>query len=168
MSDRRPSRVEELRAEFDASFAAVPAPGRADRVALLSLRAGGELVALRVLEVSGLFKARTIVPVPSARPELVGLCGVRGAVLPVYGLARLLRIPEEPGAARWMVLAGPRDGPVALAFGGLEGHLVVAAEELQRAAPGQVAVRHVAEVVQRERPLPVVSVPSLLRAIMGD
>jgi len=145
----------------------VPAPSGADEVALLALRAGGELVCLRVLEISGLLKARTVVPVPSARPELVGLCGVRGAVLPVYGLARLLRIPEEPGAPRWMVLAGPRDGLVALAVGGLEGHLVVRAEDLHRAAPGQLAVRHVAEVVQRERPLPVVSVPSLLRAIMG-
>jgi len=142
----------------------VPTASPADRVALLAVRAGAELVALRVLEISGLLKARTVVPVPSARSELVGVCGVRGTVLPVYGLARLLRIPEEPAAARWMVLAGP----VALAFGGLEGHLVVAAEELHRAAPGQLALPHVAEVVERDRPLPVVSVPSLLRAIMGD
>ena len=158
-----------LRAEFDASFATAHAPARRDQVALVVLRAGGEPVAVRVLEIAGLLPARAIVPVPSARPELLGVCGLRGGILPVFGLARLLRRPDDPGAPRWMVLAGSGPRRVALASAALDGHLVVAASELQRAAPSDArAAAHVAEVVPRGgRLLHVVSVGSLLRAITG-
>jgi chemotaxis signal transduction protein len=166
--ERRPSALESLRAEFDASFAAAPAAAPPARVALLAVRAGGEPVAVRVLETTGLLRARPVVAVPSARTELLGVCGVRGAVLPVYSVARLLRGAEDGGAPRWMVLAGPADRPVALAFAELEGHLLVTTDELHRAEPGEVALSHVAELVRRgERAIPVASVPSMLRAITG-
>jgi purine-binding chemotaxis protein CheW len=158
--------VEALRAEFDAGFARAPA-ARAGEVALLALRAGGEPVAVRVLEVAGLLPAARVVPVPSRRPELLGVAGLRGALLPVYALARLLGRPSEE--ARWMLLAGTGDASgaerVAFACEAFEGHVTVAAAELH--APSGEGVRaHVSAVVRLGGAFrPVLHVPSLVRAV---
>lgn len=162
---RRASTVEALRAAFDAAFAAPPRGPRRDLVPLLAIRAGGDPVAVRVLETAGLFPAKVIVPAPSRRPELLGVCGHRGAVLPVFSLARLLGRAEGGEASRWMLLAG-REERVALAFAALEGHVLVSPSALQRA--GGEGVGHLAEIVEIEGAgRPVVSIPSLLRAITG-
>ncbi|ABS26571.1 chemotaxis protein CheW [Anaeromyxobacter sp. Fw109-5] len=154
-----------LRAAFDATFAAPARGARRDLVPLLAIRAGGEAVAVRLLETAGLLPAKAIVPAPSRRPEVLGVCGHRGAVLPVFSLARLLGLAEEGEAPRWMLLAG-REERVALAFGALDGHLLVPPSALQRNA-GE-AVGHLAEVVEIEGAgRPVVSVPSVLRAVTG-
>lgn len=153
-----------LRAAFDATFAAPARGARRDLVPLLAIRAGGEAVAVRLLETAGLLPAKAIVPAPSRRPEVLGVCGHRGAVLPVFSLARLLGLAEE-GEARWMLLAG-REERVALAFGALDGHVLVPPSALQRNA-GE-AVGHLAEVVEIEGAgRPVVSIPSVLRAVTG-
>lgn len=161
----RVSAVEALRAEFDAAFAAPPRGARRDLVPLLAIRAGGAPVAVRVLDTAGLLPAKVVVPAPSRRPEVLGVCGHRGAVLPVFSLARLLGRAEEGEAPRWMLLAG-REERVALAFAAVEGHVLVVPAALQRAA-GE-AVGHLAEIVEIEGAgRPVVSIPSLLRAITG-
>jgi purine-binding chemotaxis protein CheW len=152
-----------LREEFDASFAAPPRADREDLVALLAIRVGAEPVALRVLETAGLLPARRIVPVPGRRPELLGVSGLRGAVLPVFSLARLLGRgdADEP---RWMVLAG--DGArVGLAFSAFDGHLLVPAGVVAAAEPGRGHVAGVARLQDGLRA--VLSVPSIVRAITG-
>ncbi len=156
--------VEALRAAFDAAFAAPPAGARRDLVPLLVIRAGGEAIAVRVLETAGLLPARLIVPAPSRRPEVLGVCGHRGAVLPVFSLARLLGVADGGEPPRWMLLAGREEERVALAFDVLDGHVLVAPSALQRAAgqgPGHLA--EIAELGGAGRP--VVSIPSVLRAI---
>jgi chemotaxis signal transduction protein len=161
----RAGTVEALRAAFDAAFAAPPRGARRDLVPLLAIRAGGDPVAVRVLETAGLLPAKVIVPAPSRRPEVLGVCGHRGAVLPVFSLARLLGRAEEGEAPRWMLLAG-REERVALAFAAVDGHVLVAPAALQRAA-GE-GMGHLAEIVEFEGAgRPVVSIPSLLRAITG-
>ena len=162
---RGPKTVESLRAAFDAAFAAPPRGARRDLVPLLALRAGGDAVAVRVLETAGLLPARVIVPAPSRRPEVLGVCGHRGVVLPVFSLARLLGRSENGDAPRWMLLAGGAER-VALAFGTLDGHVLVPPSALRR-AQGE-AVGHLAEIVEiGGAGRPVVSIPSLLRAITG-
>ncbi len=163
--DRGATTLEALRAAFDASFAAPPRGPRRDLVPLLAIRAGGDAVAVRVLETAGLLPARAIVPAPSRRPEVLGVCGHRGVVLPVFSLARLLGRSEDGEAPRWMLLAGAAER-VALAFGALDGHVLVAPSALQR-AQGSVT-SHLAEIVEiGGAGRPVVSIPSLLRAITG-
>lgn len=153
-----------LRAEFDAAFQAPPRAEDPDGVAVLAARLGPDLLAVRVLELAGIVPARPIVPVPSRRPELLGLCGIRGAVVPVYALARLLRRADPQEPARWLLLAGAGDARIALAVTALEGRLRVPAAALRRAA--EEAKDHVPEVVAHDgRLVPVVSVPSLLRSI---
>jgi purine-binding chemotaxis protein CheW len=118
-----------------------------------------------VADARGLFKDRAIVPVPSPLPELLGLAGFRGSVVPVYDLRLLLGHPQsEP--PRWLVLAA---GPevVALAFEGFEGQLRVAREDVvgigPDGAPGDVAQAVRARGVLRR----LVDVPSLVEALKG-
>jgi purine-binding chemotaxis protein CheW len=156
-----------LRAEFDRIFAAAPALEKAAEVALLALRVGGETVAVRVLEAAGLVTAPPICAVPTRRPELLGVAGLRGAIVPVYSVARLLGRPDPGDAPRWLVLAAAGgDERVALAFSALDGHLRVPAAALAASAPGG-GPEHVLEVASLGADVrPVLSVPSLVRVII--
>jgi chemotaxis signal transduction protein len=157
----------ELRRAFDAAFAAAPREARGDAVSLLAIRVGSDPYALRVLEVAGLLQPKCIVQVPSRRAELLGLMGLRGAVVPVYSLARLLGRGAEAEEPRWAVLCGAEDR-VAVAFGAFEGHVEVAAGELVTAAEGGAAREHVAHLANAGGALrPVLSLESILRAITG-
>jgi chemotaxis signal transduction protein len=154
-----------LREEFDVAFAAAPREARRDLVALLAIRAGGQALAARVLETAGLMLARKIVPVPSRRPELLGIAGLRGAIVPIYSLARLLGEKEPAPHQRWILLAGTSDR-VGFAFGELDGHLLVPAADLHEAAGGGGADGLTAEIAELSGgPLPVLGIPLLLRTI---
>jgi chemotaxis signal transduction protein len=165
VSEPRDASAEALRAGFDRVFAAAPVLERAAEVALLALRVGAEPVAVRVLEAAGLVAAPPICAVPSRRPELLGVAGLHGAIVPVYSAARLLGRPDQGDAPRWLVLAAAGgDERVALAFSALDGHLRVPAAALA-ATPGE-RLEHVAEVMSLGADVrPVLSVPSLVRAI---
>jgi purine-binding chemotaxis protein CheW len=154
--------AEALREAFDAAFAAPPAEPRRDEVPLLVLQAGAARVAVRALETRGLVAPGRIEPVPSRRPELLGVTGRRGSLLPVYGLARLLGIDDAGEVPRWLLLAGGA-GRVGLAFGALETYRRVPAADVQPASGAQGALREVAQL--EGGALPVVSIPALLKGI---
>jgi chemotaxis signal transduction protein len=109
--------------------------------------------------------ARRIVPVPARRAELLGLSGIRGAAVPIHSLARLLGRADD-GPPRWIVLAAVGgEARVGLAVATFERHLVVAAQDL-RPADGGVGLAHASELLHAEGGArPVLSVPSLVRAI---
>jgi purine-binding chemotaxis protein CheW len=154
-----------LRTAFDAAFALpARAPAR-DGVPLLALRVAGEPVAVRVLETCGLMPARRIVPVPARRAELLGLSGIRGAAVPIYSLARLLGRGDD-GEPRWIVLAAASGAErVGLAVATFERHLVAAAQDL-RPASDPAGRAHAPELLHAGGGAwPVLSVPSLVRAI---
>ncbi len=114
------SSAEALRREFDAGFALEP--GRLEaRIDVLAIRAG-RACALRLRAVEALLLTPRITPAPSRAPELLGLAGVRGAVLPVFDLRALLGLGAAE-APRWMVVAG--SPAFALAFEENEGCLRV-------------------------------------------
>jgi chemotaxis signal transduction protein len=164
--ERNGATAGELRAAFDATFARPASAPSEDTVSLLAIRVGGEPAALRVLETAGLMPARRIVPVPARRAELLGISGIRGTVVPIYGLARLLGRPDD-GDPRWIVLAGGQER-IGLAIATLERHLVVPGHDLAPAAPAGAGGAHVAEVLRiGDATRPVLSVPSLVRAITG-
>jgi chemotaxis signal transduction protein len=164
--DRRIAAAEELRSAFDAAFAAPARVMREDAVALLAIRVAGEPAAVRVLETAGLMPAPRIVPVPSRRPELLGIAGVRGAVVPVYALARLLGRGDD-GEPRWILLAGGGER-IGLALSTFERHLVVSAHALRPIAQTEPGRAHVAELLHADQDVrPVLSVASLVRQITG-
>jgi chemotaxis signal transduction protein len=116
-----PDLVARMRDAFDRGFAAPPPAATDADDAFLAIRIGGRAFALAVRDVAGLARDRKIVSVPSPVAELLGLAGVRGELVPVYGLAASLGLPAEP-APSWLALCG--DGArVGLAFAELEGQI---------------------------------------------
>lgn len=105
--------AEAVRREFDAGFAAAPAPAR-DLVSIaLLVRAGGGVHAVLRRELTAIHAGLRIVPMPSPAPELLGIAQVRNELIPVYDLALLLGLAPSP-SPRWLALAGTP--PIALAF----------------------------------------------------
>ena len=166
MSERRdsagPASAEALRAEFDVAFGRPARAPADDLVRLLAFRVGGEPVAIRVLETAGLVAARRIEPVPSRRPELLGICGVRGQIVPVFSLARLLGRAED-AEARWIVLAAAGAERVGLSAAVFERHLVVPASDVRPAAHAGGA-----DVLQADgEARPILGIPAIVRVITG-
>ena len=155
-------RVAELRDAFDRSFAEAPSEADA-REDLLHVRLGAATYSLRLTEISGVFADMIITPLPSPVPALLGLVGLRGAILPVYDLRAMLGYVVE-AKPRWLAIA---EGiSVGLAFDGFEGHIRVAREAILPSAGGEARIGHVREVVRLDTgSRPIISVASVLEAI---
>lgn len=152
------SSANELRRAFDASFAAAIGDGASRGEDVLVIAIAGRPYALRPAEIAGLFVGRAIARVPSRHPELLGLAGFRGAIVPVFDLAALLELPRA-SSPRWIVMAAR--SRVGLAFDAFEGH--------RRIGPGDIAVSNEQagpEVVRdAERLIPIVRLASALARI---
>ena len=124
MNETQPveSKAAALRQAFDLSFALPPPPASQEVEDLLMLRVAGNPYAIRLRDIAGMVAGRKVVPVPAVTLDLLGLAGIRGGVVPVFGLASILGYGEIPGSLRWMILCGAEE-PIALAFSGFEGYL---------------------------------------------
>ncbi len=109
------SRAAELRRAFDETFAAPPQTHDAALEQMLAITIQGERYAIRVSGISGLAVPKgKVLPVPSSVPELLGLTGIRGTVVPVFSLAWLLGFGQSAaalaedtglGEPRWLVFS---------------------------------------------------------------
>lgn len=84
---------------------AVETRRRADsstRVCLLTL--GGEVYAVDLRHVREVFEVEAITPVPGMPPALVGVTNVRGAVVPIMDLRRLLGLTTAGPPPRYAVI----------------------------------------------------------------
>jgi purine-binding chemotaxis protein CheW len=160
------ARLADLRQDFDQVFAAPAAAAAQEQESLIALRIEGDLYGLSIREIAGVAVAGRLVPLPSRRPGLLGLTGIRGAVIPVYSLAVLLGYPKAGETVRWLALCGAKE-PLALALGEFEGYLRVPKTALH--APDREARKHVhcfaqaGEVVRA-----IVSVASVVSSIQGS
>jgi chemotaxis signal transduction protein len=125
-------RARSLGREFDGAFALPPSTADSDRVELLVIRVGNDRHAIRIEEIAGLHADRRTTRVPGPLPELLGVTGLRGAIIPVYDLRLLLGYPAGP-PPRWMVVA--RAAAVGLAFDQLEGHCLAGLEAIVTEPP---------------------------------
>jgi chemotaxis signal transduction protein len=155
------TRLEILQREFDGSFAEPAIVRDSTLEQLLAIRVGPDAYALRLAEIGALEADRVITPVPSHNPELLGVAGLRGAVVAVYDLASLLGQPRAE-APRWLCLA--KGSRVAFAFGAFEGQLRVEHTELsapaQRSHPALSALVSSGDVSR-----PVVDFPCLVSGL---
>ena len=152
-----------MRAAFDAGFAAPPAAAARAIERLVVVVAGGDRLALRLRELSGLRRLGRLSPLPGAASELLGLTGIRGRLTPVFSLARLLGLgADEP---RWLAL--PRaDQPLGLAFGAFEGYVEVAAGEIEPGSAGAAGASSRGQVVRlRGEHVSILDVASIVSGI---
>jgi chemotaxis signal transduction protein len=160
-------RAARLRDAFDGGFALPPQVEVVESDDFLLLRAAGAPYAMRVAEIAGIAARKTVVPVPSGRPELLGLAGIRGALVCVYSLSRLL---GQAGAeqAVWLALLALDDAePVALAFDELEGFLRVP-RALVLEQPASRADARVRSLVQAgSTPRPVIDLSTIAAVIQS-
>lgn len=134
------SNAAELRRAFDRSFASPPYVAAQEVEDLLAIRVAGDPYAIRLREIAGMIAGRSVVPVPSAALDLLGVAGIRGGVVAVFGLASILGYGQAPGLPRWMILCGAED-PIVLAFSDFDGCLRLPKSSL-----------HVDEQVRATRP----------------
>jgi chemotaxis signal transduction protein len=114
-----------LRRDFDAGFASAPPEAGGRLEDFLTIGVAGDPYALDLAHIGSLHRDWRIVPIVSHAPELLGVSGNRGAIIPVYDLGALLGYAREP-APRWVVTA--RSAAVALGFARFHGHVRVAPE----------------------------------------
>ena len=160
------SSVADLRNAFDRARAVPFSAGASEQSEnLLAIRLFRDAYALRVGEISGLLTDRKIVALPTAIPELLGVAGIRGALVPVYSLAALLGYAVETEGTRWLALCGTEE-PVALAFNDFEGYLSVARTQIYAAEHGDVTRACIEHLVRADGMVrALVSIPRLREAI---
>ena len=155
-------RAAAMRAEFDRGFAEPRRIERLDSDRLLALSVGGDPYALRMEEIASVAVDRRIVPLPGPLAEFAGIAGLRGAIVPVYDLARLLGYPGD-GPARWLAVLSA--APVAVAFAAFDGYIVRPGGSMafEPAGGDSRHVRVVARAADFVRP--VISLASVVEAI---
>jgi len=123
------NRVEQLRRLFDESFREQPTELQARAESRLLLNLGERSLSLPLSQVAEVLRSRTIVPLPGAPTELLGLIGLRGQLLPVYQLADLIGHPAPQTAARLWILVVTQPELVGLAVEAEAASLVASASE---------------------------------------
>jgi chemotaxis signal transduction protein len=155
-------RARALRDLFDRGFAEPASASAGESTDFLAVRVNGDPYALRLSELLGLVADKRIVKTPSRSDALLGLAGFRGAITPVFDLARLLGYPPAD-APRWLALT--RDGAlIGLAFELFEAHFRITSEALVKDAADE---RPGLRGAVREQTLtrPIVHFPTLLTLI---
>jgi chemotaxis signal transduction protein len=100
---------------------------------------------VRTHETCGLANDRKIVALPSATRELIGIAGIRGALIPVYSIAALLGYSADGVPGRWLALCGTEE-TFGLAFSQFEGCVMVPSSQVyavERKDEAQAAAKRV-------------------------
>ena len=154
------SRASQLRLAFDSAFALPPSVASPPGEDLLTIRVAGDPYAIRLTDIAEILTERRIVAVPSVTPDLLGLAGIHGGIVPVFGLSSILGYGPDPGQPRWMIICGAEE-PIALAFSDFEGYLRLPASALHADENLGTTREHVKYVNQ------VASTPDGVRAVIS-
>lgn len=141
-------KLAQLRRAFDEARAIPFSDGAEEQTDnLLGMRISGDAYAIKVSEIAGLATGRKVVPVPGPIPELLGLAGIRGTLVPVYSLGALMGYGSHAEQPRWLALCGTEEC-FALAFHEFEGYLHIAQGELYPVERKDARRMHVKEVAR--------------------
>lgn len=165
-SSDRSQTVAQLKAAFDASFAA-PLTTRAEaREELLALRVGGRAAAVRIRHVAEVHACPPLTSLPSDNPALAGLAAVRGALVAVYDLGILAAFDEQVRRSGHILLCA-RDRSVALLFEDLLGHRSVPSSVLHAPANADAGTRSRVVVRIADTNHDLIDIPHHLESIHG-
>jgi chemotaxis signal transduction protein len=157
----------ELRSAFDRERIAPFFSGSDELENFLAIRVSKDAYALRVSEISSLIADKKIVELPTSVPELLGLAGVRGTLIPVYDLAALLGYSKEKDELRWLAVCGTEDS-IGLAFHEFEGYLRIPRASVCAVEPNEAERTRLTHMVRGlEVARVVVSIP-LLKATIQE
>lgn len=133
----------QLAMEFDQSFTRRPVRDDAEIEELMAVRVGSDAYALRISEIAGLALDRPIVALPNSTGTFLGLAGIRGRIVTVYGLRGLLGGASAPRVTpRWLAVL-PESVALALAFDELDGQLRIPRSDLLSACELQSPRQHI-------------------------
>jgi purine-binding chemotaxis protein CheW len=106
---------------------------REGRKELLAIRLGGESCAIGLDGVLEVVRPRVVTPVPFVPPWIVGVMLLRGAMVPIFHVGRLLGLSGdglEPGERILIVPRGTREGEVGLLVDEVREVISVPAQDL--------------------------------------
>lgn len=112
-------RAADMRRAFDATFARAPETSSARTEDFLLVHVAGDPFAMRVADFARVAGAPKIVAVPSRSATVIGVASMRGAIVSVHSLARLLGYDAPLDGARWIALARAAD-TIGFAFAALD------------------------------------------------
>jgi chemotaxis signal transduction protein len=158
-----------MRRLFDQSFAMPVAVESVATERLLAFEATGEKLAAHVRDINEIMPVRgKILPVPSSVPELLGILGIRGVVVPVYKLAVLLGMGADAKPPAWLALCGGEQAPIALAFDSLEGYVEVSSAGIY-SSDANAAPRYVNETARVDAVLRgIINIPAVVKHIRAQ
>ncbi len=110
-----------LKREFDSSFEREVKPP-AETLDVMYLSIAERKFALRIEDVKGVAKLDKLIAVPSRAETLAGVTGLRGEVLPVYDLAKILKLDPGHEPLRWLVTVSTQGRMLALGFAAIVGY----------------------------------------------
>lgn len=156
----------EIRRAFDESFAT---PYPYDQVAvepMLAIEVGAQHFAVRAREISAVTVAKSaVIAIPSSVPELMGITGIRGLVVPVFSLAALLGVESDDRQSRWLLLCGDKQAPLALGFSLLERQVAVPVSDIYPQDAGTAARFAHGTARDGDRLLPIISISRIVAHI---
>jgi purine-binding chemotaxis protein CheW len=150
----------QLRQAFDRTFALPPSGAPPETEDLLTIRVAGDPYAIRLLDTAEIVTERSVVSVPTVTPDLLGLAGIRGGIVPVFSLSSILGYPPDNRSPRGMIICKSEE-PIALAFSDFEGYLRLPASALHADENFRATREHVKYVNQ------VASTPDGVRAVIS-
>jgi chemotaxis signal transduction protein len=168
-------RLAELRHSFDISFTRPTAQARTDTVDLLAVTVGADSMAVPLTAMSGLIADRAVTRLPGSPPDLLGVVGLRGHLIPAYDLVLVLgrsrpatsaqaSAAQAPAAPRWLLLAAGSP-PMALAVDDVDGHLRVPLDAIAEPEAGRASAVTPAVASTPRGPLPVIDIPAVRTGI---
>jgi CheW-like domain len=131
-----------LRQHFDHAFALPLDAQAAPQVKILAIGVRGQPFSVSLLQLRAVHRCPKITAIPSAVPELIGVAGIRGVLIPVYDLGALIGLPP---------LA--QDHSVGLAFDEFQGHSFMTSETYEQATPDATGLLRIPEFEAGARPI---------------
>lgn len=134
----------------------VPAPARAAATEVLCFRSATESLALPAIDIAEIIRPRPVTRLPQGPACLLGIIALRGGILPVVSLARLLGLAEAAPSPASRIIVLRQGGRVGLLVDAVTGLAPAAGQRLLAVA--SLLARDFSQVTRRASTAPQAAV----------